>query len=209
MISLIIIGLLLYTYATVQLYLPCVTFPVPATDPRAQPVLAALDQGYAALAQASATRDVDLLATIFIDHPVYRWKLSRSEQASLRAFITDVSGPDAAQGFGYLTAMQNKLRYRIHGDQLLRAKLAENAQEISELSDREWATLAAQNWGERPTLLGNESVASQSVNQRVIVEIGAVHLCADKAELNYSTGVKGHGAILLWRNGRWWIAGIF
>lgn len=208
-VSLLIVSLLIYTYPTVQLYLPCMTLPVPANDPRSQPILAALNQGYATLDQAYVTHDVDLLAIAFIDHPVYRWKLSQSERASLRAFITRVSGAAVAQDFGYLTAMQNKLRYRIHGDQLLRAKLAEGFQEISELSETEWTALAAQNWGERPTLLGDVQALPQATSKRVVGEIDIVHLCADKAELNYSTGVKGYGALLLWRDGKWWIAGIF
>jgi hypothetical protein len=77
------------------------------------------------------------------------------------------------------------------------------------LSDAEWVALAAQNWGERPTLLGKEIAAPQVANERVISGMDIVHLCADKAELNYSTGVKGSGALLLWRAGQWWIAGIF
>ena len=75
-VSLLIVSLLVYTYPTFQLYLPCLTPSIAAADPRAQPILAALNQGYATLHQAYATQDVDLLTTSFIDHPVYRWKLS-------------------------------------------------------------------------------------------------------------------------------------
>jgi len=207
--SLLVVSLLAYTYPTWQLYLPCLTPSIAADDPRAQSILAALNQGYATLHQAYATQDVDLLATAFIDHPVYRWKLSWRERATLRTFITQVLGAEAAQDFGYLTSMQNKITYRIHGDRLLRAKLAEGSRAISELSEAEWATLAAQNWGERPTLMGDERVESPSVNKHVINDVDIVHLCADKAELNYNTGVKGYGALLLWRDEKWWIAGIF
>ena len=206
----ILVGvLLLYTYYTLQIYLPCLTLPIPAGDPRAQPILAALNQGYATLHLAYATQDVDLLATAFIDHPVYRWKLSQRERATLRSFITKVLGADAARDFGYLTSMQNKITYRMRGDQLLRAKLAESARETSELSEAEWAALAAQNLGERPSLLGDERAVPQDPVYYGVEKAHLIHLCGAKAEVNYSDYITGRSAILLWRDGKWWIAGIF
>ena len=201
--------LLLYTYHALQVYLPCLTLPVPTDDPRAQPILAALNQGYATLHLAYATQDVDLLATAFIDHPVYRWKLSQRERATLRSFITKVLGADAARDFGYLTSMQNKITYRMRGDQLLRAKLAESSREISELSETEWAALAAQNLGERPSLLGNESATPRDLVYYGVEKAHRIYLCGDKAELTYSDYITGRRAILLWRDGTWWIASIF
>lgn len=208
-VSLLMVSLLVYTYPTFQLYLPCLTGPIPADNPRAQPILAALNQGYATLHQAYATQDVDLLTTSFIDHPVYRWKLSGRERAALRTFITQVLGAEAARDFGYLTAMQNKITYRIHGDQLLRTKLAEGPREISELSEAEWATLAAQNLGERPSLLGGETITPQDPVYYGVEKAHLIHLCGAKAEVNYSDYIMGRSAILLWRDGKWWIAGIF
>lgn len=202
----LLVSLLLYPATSLPLYLPCLASPTPPTAPAAQEVEAALERAYVAIDHAFLSRDVTRLSPAIIDHPVYRWMLGWRKTSKLRAYIFTVLGPEAAQDFGYLTAMQNKITHRIHGDRLLREKLAKEHRSITEITPAELIALKGKNYGVEPSLIEEPSstVPLDSVEQYYTIRI-----CRNKAYVSYSDYIIGRSAILLRLEGQWYVAGIF
>lgn len=64
--------------------------------------------------QARRTGDVELLDQVLVDHPIFRLTLQRGYYPPLKQFVAEYSGAEVAKGYvGYLTAIKNKLRWRL------------------------------------------------------------------------------------------------
>jgi hypothetical protein len=178
---------------------------VPDTD-ESHAIMAAIQHAYDALSTAYATGDMNVLADAFVDHPDFRREIGWAREAELRSYINKITGPKAAQDFGYLTAIKNKLTHRLEGEKLLRSAMAKAKTENRELSEAEWQTLIKQNHGERPSL-PDPGLPSKRVIQPE--QYFSIEINGDKARATYDEGVTGKTAILILIDGRWYVAVIF
>lgn len=174
--------------------------------PASHEVMAAIQRAYDALSAAYKTGNLNVLSDAFVDHPDFRREIGWAREAELRSYISKITGPKAAQDFGYLTAIKNKLTHRLEGEKLLRSAMAKAKTENRELSEAEWQTLIEQNHGERPAL-PDPGLPSKRVIQSE--QYFSIEINGDKARATYDEGVTGRTAILIRMDGRWYVAGIF
>ncbi len=173
----------------------------------AEQVKAAIQRGKAALALAYHTGDVQRLEDAFVDHPDYLRELQPEKVAELGAFIARVLGPEASQNFGYLTAMQNKITFRLQGEAFVQAAIEQAEAEGWEFTSADLQALSVENpdkyivWPQaRTDLVASEPVALQ---------YKSIEINGDKARAVYDDGVRDKIAILVLIDGQWFVAGIF
>jgi hypothetical protein len=175
---------------------------VPDT-PEAKEIMATIQSAHDALALAYETGQLDVLDEVLIDHPIFLEELGPERKEELRQYIERVSGKEAAQNFGYLTAMKNKITHRRHGAELLAAAQAKATAENRELTEAEWALLTEQNYGRQPSPLVSDPGLPRSVieaEQYISMEING-----DTARVVYER-VKTQTALLVRIDGRWYVA---
>ena len=177
---------------------------VPDT-PESYEIMATIQRAYDALSTAHETGDLDILKDAFVDHPDFRSEIGWAKEAELRNYITKITGAKAAQDFGYLTAITNKISHRLHGEALLRSTMAKAKSESRELSETEWQVLIEKNYGERPSL-PDTSLPSRRVIQPE--QYFSIEISGEKARAVYDEGVTGRTAILIKIDGRWYVVGI-
>ena len=168
---------------------------VPDT-PESYEIMATIQRAYDALSTAHETGDLDVLKDAFVDHPDFRSEIGWAKEAELRNYITRITGAKAAQDFGYLTAITNKISHRLHGEALLRSTMAKAKSESRELSETEWQVLIEKN----------TSLPSRRVIQPE--QYFSIEISGEKARAVYDEGVTGRTAILIKIDGRWYVVGI-
>jgi hypothetical protein len=173
----------------------------------AERVKAAIERANAALARAYHTGDVQRLEDAFVDHPDYLSELQPEKVAELGAFIARVLGAEASQNFGYLTAMQNKINFRLQGEAFVQVAIAQVAAEGREFTSADLQVLSVENpdkyivWPQAQTDL----VESDPVE----LQYKSIEINGDKARAVYDDGVRDKTAILVRIDGQWFVAGIF
>ncbi|MFN8490139.1 MAG: hypothetical protein U0350_21305 [Caldilineaceae bacterium] len=170
----------------------------------AHEITATLTRAYELLDTPADMLDVAQLSEVFIDHSDYANELKTDKLTKLKIQIGNVLGLTSVQSFGYLTAMKSK---RIHQQQeikLLKTALEKVKPKGRELTQEEWKDLAKQNGGEYPSLPHYELAN----NKRHLI-YSSIQINGDKARVVYDEGIVDRTAILVWVNGRWFVAGIF
>ncbi|RIK43394.1 MAG: hypothetical protein DCC55_05920 [Chloroflexi bacterium] len=168
---------------------------------------AAIDRAKEAIAIAQNTGDMHKLKDALVDHPDYLLELQSEQQEELRTFIASVLGSDASKNFGYLTAMKNKITYRLQGEEFVKAAIEQAKAEDREFTNEDLQALAAQNpdkyivWPRTST-----DFAPPDSTQRMYKSI---QIDGDKARAVYDDGIRDKTAILVHIEGRWYVAGIF
>lgn len=175
-------------------------------SPEEYEVIDAMQRAKDAIALALESGEVTVLETALVDHPDYLVELPSEEIEDLRIFITRVLGPTAAANFGYLTAMKNKITYRLQGEAFVqaeidKAKTARRAFTAADLQD-----LMRQHPDKHITMprAMRPSVTSQPDERRYT----SVKIDGDRARVTYED-VTSKTAILVRIDGKWYVAGIF
>ena len=124
---------------------PSNTYSSVSDTAESQEMMAAIQRAKDAIAVAQSTGDVSKLEEGLIDHPDFLSELGQEQQEELRQFVGRVSGPRAAQTFGYLTAMKNKITYRLQGEEFVRKTMEKAKAENHEFTSADLQSLASQN----------------------------------------------------------------
>lgn len=176
-------------------------YSIPDT-PETREIIAALEHAYDVLAVPFDTLDVNKLAEVFIDDPIFLERLTQEQRSDAQNRVRIILGADVAKDFGYLTAMKAKRIHQQHGAQLLKAALANANSTQQDFTQEEWQQLEAQNYGERPYL------PDLSLPGRFPLQIQTIELDGDKAYVRYDDGPALQEAILVRINKQWFVAGI-
>jgi len=177
------------------------------TTPEAQEIMIAIQRAKDAIAIAQHTGDFSKLEETLIDHPDYLNELQPEQQGELRQFVGRISGVRAAETFGYLTAMRNKITYKLQGEEFVRAAMEKAKAENHEFTSEDMQVLASQNpdkyitWPQTSTVFA----ASNPVERKY----KSIKIDGDKARIVYDEGVKDRTAIFVRIEGKWYVAGIF
>ncbi len=173
----------------------------------AEEIKVAIQRAKATLALAYHTSDVQRLGDAFVDHPDYLRELQPEKATELRTFIARVLGPEASQDFGYLTAMQNKLTFRLQGEAFVQAAIEQAKAAGREFTNADLQALSVENpdkyivWPQaRTDLIESEPIEPQ---------YKSIEINGDKARAVYDDGVRDKIAILIQIDGQWFVAGIF
>jgi hypothetical protein len=175
-------------------------------SPEAQQVMAALERAKDAIATALKTGNVAVLETALVDHPDYLKELTPQEVEGLSAFITRILGPSAAKDFGYLTAMKNKITYRLQGETFVQTEIDKARAANREFTTADLQELMRQHPDKRIMMPRAERApVTPRPEQRIYKSI---QIDGDKARVKYED-VKDRTAILVRIDGKWYVAGIF
>lgn len=173
-------------------------------DPESIEIVAALQRFYDALHEAIVQEDVQILATAVADDPRYVHEIGAERAAQLREYIAEVSGPERALEFGYLTVMQNNLSHRLHGERLLAAEMARAEAEGREWTNADTEALADRNYGSPPTIR-EVSELGYIVDPR---SVRTIEIDGDYAHATYEGEVVWN-ALFKRIDGQWQVIGIY
>jgi len=178
---------------------------IPET-PEAQAIKAALQQAKDAIATALQTGDLTALDTSLVDHPDYLKALPPQEVEELRTFISRILGPSTAKEFGYLTAMKNKITYRLQGEAFVQAEIDKARAANRAFTAADLQELMRQHPDKRIVMPRAErEFVTPQPEQRLYKSI---KIEGDKAWVIYED-VKDRTALFVRIDGKWYVAGIF
>lgn len=176
--------------------------------PEVRDVLATVERAYEVLAIPFERLNLKQLDEVFVNDPVFANQLSAGELHELQQYTRKIQGDKALEDFGYLTSMRTKRLNQQHGAQLLRAAQAKAKAENRAISEAEMQQLTEQNYGMQP--YAPESAASdQDASFKRVLTYYFVQITGDTAEVKFDDMVKNLRAILVRRDGRWYVAGIY
>jgi hypothetical protein len=155
-----------------------------------------MNQAYKLMASAAQTFDVSTFSTVFVDTPDY--ELS----AQQREAVSKIMGPKAVENAGYLTAMQAYYISWGNGAVQLEETLKNAAREQRAITADELKQIAEANGGRVPAL------ARQELVQEPNLEFESITIRGNRATVRYDDGAALQEAILIKKEGHWFIAGI-
>ncbi len=170
--------------------------------PEAREVMATMERAYDILAIPFDSLDVNKLAEVFIDDPVFLDRLTPEQREQAQARSRTILGTKEGESFGYLTAMKAKRLQQQQGATLLKAALDRAKSHDRTITEEEWKALTEQNNGEQPYL------PELSLPGRFPLTYESIKIDNDKAYVRYDDGPALQDAILVRVNGRWFVAGI-
>jgi hypothetical protein len=168
---------------------------VPDT-PETRQIQDTMNQAYKLMASAAQTFDVSTFSTVFVDTPDY--ELS----AQQREAVSKIMGPKAVENAGYLTAMQAYYISWGNGAVQLEETLKNAAREQRAITADELKQIAKANGGRVPALDRQEPV------QEPNLEFESITIRGNRATVRYDDGAALQEAILIKKEGHWFIAGI-
>lgn len=170
--------------------------------PAAREIMATIERAYDILAIPFDTLELQRLDEVFIDDPIFRAKMTEEQIAETQNSITNMMGADANKNFGYLTAIKAKRLHQQHGAKLLKDTMASAAQSEQSISADKLAELTTQNYGQTPYL------PNRNLPGRFPLTYLSMKIEGDIAYVRYDDGPALQDAILVRKNGRWFVAGL-
>lgn len=150
--------------------------------PDRQAIVVTLDHAYDILAIPFDTLDLNQLAEVFVDHPIFLEQLTDAQRTDAQTRIHQLLGQSAAEDFGYLTAMKAKRIHQQHGARLLKETMTKAKVANRTLSRAEWDSLEEQNYGIRPYL------PEKTLPDRFPLQIQSIKIDNDVAYVRYDDG---------------------
>jgi hypothetical protein len=175
--------------------------------PEAEEVKAAIQRAKEAIATAQNTGDLHRLEDGLVDHPDYLRQLRPEQQEELRNFIAKILGTEASKNPGYLTAISNKISYRLQGEAFVKAAIEGAKAEGREFTNEDLQSLAAEHPDKH--IVWPKSEADLALPEPTQRSYKSIEIDGDKARAVYDDGIRDKTAILVRIDGRWYVAGIF
>jgi len=192
-IALVIVGLGILVS---QIYPVKAEVGVPNTSDAKQ-IMAIMNRAYEVLGNASQTFNASEFPSIFIDTEDY--KLTDQQQEVLAEILgVDVS---EVKNVGYLTAMQVEYATKAHGAKLLQEAFQKAKAENRKLTSDEIQEIVKANHGQLPP-------GKSATTKKAVLTFESIEINGYKAVVKYDDGAALQEAILVRKQGKWFVASI-